>query len=110
MLVCGSVEGAFDALLGRLQQLAVEFSGDRRFEELFVCGEFFGTNVEENQRLLSGEKIISMPIYILGGYLLDARLCASCKVIWQGPRSPNACAGTGQRAAPARPSHPTWSS
>lgn len=66
MLVCGNVNGAFEQLLARLEQLAIKFTGKHKFEQLFVCGEFFGPNNDENRKMLNGDYIVNIPIYILG--------------------------------------------
>lgn len=66
MLVCGNVDGNFESLLSRLEQLAIKFTGKSKFESLFVSGEFFGSNLDENNKMLSGHYIVNIPIYILG--------------------------------------------
>lgn len=63
MLVCGDVEGNFEALLVRLEQVIRKIG---KFDQLFVCGEFFGPDPVQNKRIINGEFVIPIPIYILG--------------------------------------------
>uniref|UniRef100_A0A915L199 CWF19-like protein 1 n=1 Tax=Romanomermis culicivorax TaxID=13658 RepID=A0A915L199_ROMCU len=66
MLVCGSVDGKYESLLARLEQISAKFSGKDKFEQLFVCGEFFGSNADENKKIISGEYIVPIPVYVIG--------------------------------------------
>ncbi|VDP09908.1 unnamed protein product [Soboliphyme baturini] len=63
VLVCGDVDGQFETLWVRLEQ-ALKKVGF--FEMMFVCGEFFGANHNENQRIFRGELRCPLPTYILG--------------------------------------------
>ncbi|MCP9260639.1 CWF19-like protein 1 [Dirofilaria immitis] len=63
ILVCGDVNGQFDLLLKRVNAVNGK---NGPFDMLFCVGEFFGPDMELNERIING--IIKMPIstYILG--------------------------------------------
>lgn len=63
ILVCGDVDGQFDVLLGRLDTSLRKVGP---FDMMFVCGEFFGPDQLENQRILTGQLIFPLPTYIIG--------------------------------------------
>ncbi|XP_018327175.1 CWF19-like protein 1 [Agrilus planipennis] len=63
VLICGDVEGCFDALFSRVEKLN-EKSGP--FDLLLCVGNFFGINNKEFEAYKQGFKKVLVPTYILG--------------------------------------------
>ncbi|KRX63711.1 CWF19-like protein 1 -like protein, partial [Trichinella sp. T9] len=69
ILVCGDVDGNFVNLWVRMEQVLRKVG---TFEMMLVCGEFFGSDLQENRRVLNGELRCTIPTYILGPLKVDS--------------------------------------
>ncbi|KRY75958.1 CWF19-like protein 1 -like protein, partial [Trichinella pseudospiralis] len=69
ILVCGDVDGNFVNLWVRMEQVLRKVG---TFEMMLVCGEFFGSDLQENRRVLNGELRCTIPTYILGPLKADS--------------------------------------
>ncbi|VDN06227.1 unnamed protein product [Thelazia callipaeda] len=84
ILVCGDVNGHFDALLKRVNNVNKK-SGP--FDMLFCVGEFFGPDKESNERVMFGEVEMPISTYILG--ILRFVPAKLIKIMKAGPCSPS---------------------
>ncbi|VDO90168.1 unnamed protein product [Haemonchus placei] len=63
VLCVGDVRGEFEQLA---RKIAVINKKNGPFDMLFCVGEFFGSNADENEKILTGKVEFEVPTYVLG--------------------------------------------